>query len=90
MPLDRSARRGDRTRHRQHGGIDIQPGDRAVRAGPLSCQPRDHTSATRDVEDALAPTQPGCIEEGGREGHADRRDEVPLVVLGRVAAVLLE
>ena len=62
----------------------------AARTDLLRRESGDNPSAARHVEDTLAGLQRGYLDQVGRQRGADDRDEVPLVVLGRVSGVVLE
>jgi hypothetical protein len=83
-----AVRRGPRDR--QHPGVDVGTGDQAIASDTFGSHPGRDSRPARDVQHSLAGPNRGDVDQSVGEGLTDRRNEVPLVVLGRGARVCLE
>src|SRR5512133_445143 len=75
---------------RQHPGVDVDTGDRALGPGTLGSHPGHDSRPAGDVQYPLAGPDPGDVDQSVGQWPADRGNEVPLVVFGRDARIRLE
>jgi hypothetical protein len=82
----RETRQG--TGNREHRGVEIKPNDHTLGTDLFGSQARHDPGATGDVKHALIGLERSAADQIGCPDAGDRRDEIALIELGRVARQL--